>query len=280
MCMKRVSSGTSRFSALFSVTGPARTPAGTGAQARAGFTLIELLVVVAIIALLVSILIPSVQEAQYLANLVVCASNYHQIGVGLGIYLNDWDNKYFPPWNHPTIFHTTETWLMPIVDGQAFDNRQNLSDIAGGATMIYYCPLSPPEWWPQASEVNADPWSYWTKWADRYYVTPASNNYRHTMAYNLFLVAYNPNYYDFSGTDNPNGESPRLHPGSERAATTYDLHETRGNKLRYSNLLGQWVDWDPGNVLYGDGHAAPAPGRQETQIVIGDFGNGPFTLGY
>jgi len=56
---------------------------------RKGFTLIELLVVVAIIALLISILLPSLSRARELAKRAVCASNMRGVGQGLHIYAND-----------------------------------------------------------------------------------------------------------------------------------------------------------------------------------------------
>jgi prepilin-type N-terminal cleavage/methylation domain-containing protein len=53
---------------------------------RPAFTLIELLVVVAIIALLVAILLPSLAKAREQARSAVCKSNIHQMGVGLTLY--------------------------------------------------------------------------------------------------------------------------------------------------------------------------------------------------
>lgn len=52
------------------------------------FTLIEILVVVAIIALLISILLPSLKAARDEAKKVLCGSNLHQIGVGLTSYVS------------------------------------------------------------------------------------------------------------------------------------------------------------------------------------------------
>lgn len=78
---------------------------------RNAFTLVELLVVISIIALLLAILMPSLNRARKIAQSVVCSSNMKNIGLAIMTYTEDYDQHY------PLLGSRTSTGKLPNWDG-------------------------------------------------------------------------------------------------------------------------------------------------------------------
>ena len=60
---------------------------------KKAFTLIELLVVIAIIAILAAILFPVFAQAREKARAITCISNLKQMGLGMMMYSQDYDER-------------------------------------------------------------------------------------------------------------------------------------------------------------------------------------------
>jgi prepilin-type N-terminal cleavage/methylation domain-containing protein len=115
---------------------------------KRGFSLVELLVVLAIIALLISILLPLLGRAQAQAQLIKCESNLRQFGLACSMYEND--HKLFLPysnWGPTQAFNNVNAgWLYttPLTSNQ--------SDVTTGVLWqylntieVYHCPLHRPQ---------------------------------------------------------------------------------------------------------------------------------------
>ncbi len=91
---------------------------------KSGFSLIELLVVIAIIALLLSIITPSLKLAKEKANNLFCRANVRSLSLGFRLYTETNDGKVFGYGSSGG----NNLWLMQI------------SDQLGDTNKVRYCP--------------------------------------------------------------------------------------------------------------------------------------------
>src|SRR5438105_2388440 len=93
----------------------------------AGFTLVEVLVVLAIIAVLIGLLAPAVQQVRDAASRADCGNNLRQLGLGLHQYPGD--SRHFPPGlsyrggADPYPFMSWHARLLPYLEQRALWTR-------------------------------------------------------------------------------------------------------------------------------------------------------------
>jgi prepilin-type N-terminal cleavage/methylation domain-containing protein len=115
---------------------------------RRGFTLVELLVVVTIIAVLMGLLLPAIQNARDAGRRTTCMANQAQ--VALALIRHDQTNGYIPGWkNRVTGMNFDVSWpftTLPFIDRMDV-YRQNVSggSIANAPYISkFVCPANPP----------------------------------------------------------------------------------------------------------------------------------------
>lgn len=142
------------------------------------FTLVELLVVIAVIAVLLAMLLPAMDQAIYRAELVLCSSRLKGIANGMTVYAVD-QQRFFPYNKHTA---TNLTWHAPLIK---LVNATNNNDLR--STLSPYMPLQDilfdPMIKPQDIETNSieqmygnySLWNFW-KWTPA--VDPTSRGQR------------------------------------------------------------------------------------------------------
>lgn len=153
------------------------------------FTLVELLVVVAIIALLVSILLPSLGRAKEQARIAVCLTNVRNIGSAFDLYINESDGWYpqGTGWGGTVGMRSWDMVLQPFYENYG----------------VLHCP----------SDNAARPWR--RNWNDRYWcseITEEEGRYARSYAGNYMVVGKGGSEYGDKYPESDNGEGPDTWP--------------------------------------------------------------------
>ena len=219
-------------------------------SARAGFTLVELLVVIGIIALLISLLLPTLGKAREYSRLVACQANLRQIMQVTMIYSISNQSKFPVGCNNPAIESKTCPYTNttdPTKDGPTQYALLGTNPPYIQQTLIRYLPsvltgVAPSKVWkcPSAFQPSM--------------LTPGANNY----FYNAAWAA---------------GRKVTKAKSSSTAAVYWDLlgdwwpgtqypHYTRLGSNNYNDGGGSKI-----NVVYADGHVDSLTATQLVQTT-------------
>lgn len=122
------------------------------AKRSMAFTLIELLVVIAIIAILASLLLPTLSRARYVAKNTSCMNQMKQMFTGTLMYTSDYDEWY------PAGAGSRRRLSSLIDNSLGYNIRDAIIPYFGPLNEIMKCPLGSPYWWT----LYATGWEYST----------------------------------------------------------------------------------------------------------------------
>lgn len=218
---------------------------------RAGFTLIELLVVVAIIALLISILLPGLQGAKDQGKKAVCQANLGNLGRALHSYASEDNKELIIPVhrymvNNPGAFWNGTEWIWRTVMPTTWGGRTATVGFPTGAGA------------PLTLLTNESlPWAARTKPLNKYVLGSVEQSDSKKME--MYHCPSDVGYPD----------DPRIRDNTT-AAAKIPMYDLVGNSYRAN--MGGMVQLNGGQGSYGGGYTVgPHAHRLSTLSSLGDL---------
>lgn len=226
------------------------------------FTLIELLVVTAIIALLISLLLPSLTLARKQAKAALCMSNLKQWGAIFATSIADRDDKLFRAWSSTTKQHNWIDYLRHRKDFPKIrfcpeaDSKFQIQDQDFGphsAWGVFGGVLADQGYAFASGSYGINGWigrlgggnPYYGKHQDYWQTYAATNSYRAPMVMDSYFISGNPLHTD-DPPDRPDVFIRTLGKGNHMYRFAVNRHNGKTNGLfldfsvRATGLKGLW----------------------------------------
>jgi len=228
---------------------------------RRGFTLVELLVVIGIIALLISILLPSLNKARESANRVACMSNLKQIGAAYMMYTNDF--KGWLPKTPKTGIGQDEDAIWWQSARIADIGNQGVGKYLGLSptnTRVLVCPSDDEFNRPYTGATNRYPFSYTINYQMNGNGPNAAKKMSQILRASEKIIWYEEDEYTMDDANAQLWSKAGSWGGTDLLALRHDRGNRKivpdvpgGGGMTIPNLAGR------GNVAFGDGHADYVP---------------------
>ena len=232
------------------------------------FTLIELLVVISVIAMLLSVLIPSLRRARMQTRTVVCQNNLRQIGMGIFMYAGDYRNRAPQAAPHELggragAIPESDPWLPTVMFGGDLPEAERPLNAYLNSLGVFESPSDrgEPLWWFDSQSYHSLP-------AHQLY----GSSYFYASGYNRSIGVFEPmgiaklvgldfSYEPFQTTPLPLGKTVTLdfysRPARKVMVGSIPIHRTMTGVVAV-HTRAQWYKIDTkhlwANAVFLDGH--------------------------